>query len=139
MSNQPTNNQYISLSTKKKTIVFRCNVVLEGRKIIEGEFYFALSNPQGDILQVSPNDENGSVVFQPVIIDGYFATLEPTELFKFYKIWPSGWENIGDTKAEITFVEADFSSSTPVFTFSYGEPEAPEPPNPDPIPDLPIT
>lgn len=112
---------------------------MEGRKIIEGEFYFALSNPQGDILQVSPNDENGSVVFQPVIIDGYFATLEPTELFKFYKIWPSGWENIGDTKAEITFVEADFSSSTPVFTFSYGEPEAPEPPNPDPIPDLPIT
>ena len=127
MSNQQM-NQYISLDTKKKQIVFSCNVYLEGRDIIEGEFYFVLSNPQGDTLEVSPNNENGAVVFNPVIIDGYFATLEPTELFKFYKIWPSGWENIGDTKANITFVKADFSFNEPLFTFSYQQPEAPEPP-----------
>lgn len=74
------------------------------------------------------------------MIDGYFATLEPTELLKFYKIWPSGWENIGDTKANITFVEADFSSNIPVFTFSCQAPEPPtdpdEPNPPDPLPPI---
>lgn len=128
MSNQQT-NQYISLDTKKKQIVFRCNVYLEGRDIAKEKFYFNLSNPQGDTIEVSSNDENGEVVFNPVMIDGYFATLEPTELFKFYKIWPNGWEDIGDTRAEITFVKADFSSNIPVFTFSYQEPEPPTDPD----------
>lgn len=71
------------------------------------------------------------------MIDEYFTTLKPTELSKFYKIWPIGW-NIGDTRNEVTFVKADFSLNIPVFTFSYQAPEPPDPPdppNPDPIPD----
>lgn len=103
---------------------------MEGRHIAEGEFYFNLSNPQGDIIETSGNDENGEVIFNPVIIDGYYATLEPIELYKFYKIWPNGWGNIGDTVDAITFTGADFSpNNIPRFTFSYQEPEAPKPPS----------